>query len=124
MYSRDDLPSVLQRALSFVFWRVVTPVACAVTGYVIAGGNFIVKYDALRKIGGFDLSIPFYGDDTNLGRRLHDIGRVRFAVQFRSFTSGRRLQHSFIGSAIRYVLNYLSEAIFHRPVTKRYEDFR
>jgi GT2 family glycosyltransferase len=43
---------------------------------VFYGGNFAVRREALDRIGGFDTSIEFHGEDTNLGRRLFAIGKV------------------------------------------------
>ena len=45
-------------------------------GTIFYGGNFAVRREALERIGGFDTSIEFHGEDTNLGRRLFAIGRV------------------------------------------------
>ena len=39
-------------------------------GAILYGGNFAVRRDALARINGFDRSIEFHGEDTNLGRRL------------------------------------------------------
>ena len=39
-------------------------------GAILYGGNFAVRRTALDAIGGFDTSIEFHGEDTNLGRRL------------------------------------------------------
>jgi glycosyltransferase involved in cell wall biosynthesis len=37
-------------------------------GTIFYGGNFALRRDALDRIGGFDTSIEFHGEDTNLGR--------------------------------------------------------
>jgi GT2 family glycosyltransferase len=34
-----------------------------------------VRREALERIGGFDTSIEFHGEDTNIGRRLFAVGR-------------------------------------------------
>ena len=44
-------------------------------GTVFYGGNFAVRREALERIGGFDTSIEFHGEDTNLGRRLFAVGQ-------------------------------------------------
>ncbi len=124
MYTKADLPSAIQRAFAWTFWFIIAPVTYAVTRFALTGGNFIVKKEALQNIGGIDTSIAFYGDDTNLARRLHTTGRVLFTTSFVCYTSGRRLQQNFAGTSLKYVLNYLSEAFLHRPVTKRYDDIR
>jgi len=45
-------------------------------GTIFNGGNFAVRREALERIGGFDTSIEFHGEDTNVGRRLSAIGKV------------------------------------------------
>src|SRR5262245_48745209 len=45
-------------------------------GAILYGGNFAVRRDALAQIGGFDRTIEFHGEDTNLGRRLTAVGRI------------------------------------------------
>ncbi len=46
-------------------------------GAVLYGGNFAVTRQALDAIGGFDTTIEFHGEDTNLARRVSKAGRVR-----------------------------------------------
>ena len=48
-------------------------------GTIFYGGNFAVRREALERIDGFDTSIEFHGEDTNLGRRLARLGRVRLS---------------------------------------------
>ena len=43
-------------------------------GAILYGGNFAVRREALERIGGFDRTIEFHGEDTNLGRRLTALG--------------------------------------------------
>src|SRR5688500_8083515 len=45
-------------------------------GTIFYGGNFAVRRAALDRIQGFDTSIEFHGEDTNVGRRLFDAARV------------------------------------------------
>ena len=48
---------------------------CSGRGAILYGGNFAVTRDGLASIAGFDRSIEFHGEDTNLGRRLTPLGR-------------------------------------------------
>src|SRR5262245_55122084 len=61
-------------------------------GTIFYGGNFAARREALDRIGGFDTSIEFHGEDTNLGRRLFKIGRVRLVHDCFLYTSARRYQ--------------------------------
>lgn len=123
-YIYDDLPG-WQRALVWTYWVFLAIPASWITGYVLVGGNFIARKDSLLKIGGFDTTIAFYGEDTNIARRLHHIGTIRFDGKFLIFTSGRRImKEGLLKTAWIYVLNYLSEVILKKPITGTYTDIR
>jgi glycosyltransferase involved in cell wall biosynthesis len=94
-------------------------------GVVFYGGNFAVRRDALERIGGFDTSIEFHGEDTNLGRRLFAIGRVELAYDCHLFTSARRYNVMGKGAVFRlYVRNFVSEILYHRPKDSAHLDVR
>ena len=85
-------------------------------GVVFYGGNFAVRRDALDRIGGFDTSIEFHGEDTNIGRRLFKVGRVALAYDCYLHTSARRYNAMGKGAVFRlYVRNFVSELLHHRP---------
>jgi glycosyltransferase involved in cell wall biosynthesis len=94
-------------------------------GAVLYGGNFAVRAWALEMIGGFDTSIDFHGEDTNLGRRLARIGAVELAYDCAVMTSARRYKALGRGRVFRlYVRNFWSETVYHRPKDLRHEDVR
>ena len=106
------------------YWWLARPVA-AITGYMAVGGNFAARRDLLLKIGGFDRSIAFYGEDTDIARRLSEVGRVRFLMQLVMQTSARRLKaEGLVRTAAVYALNFFSEALLKRPATSSYRDIR
>jgi glycosyltransferase involved in cell wall biosynthesis len=95
------------------------------TGYMITGGNFAIRKNILEKMGGFDTSISFYGEDTNVARRAHQFGKVKFYLPFVMPTSARRFNNQgFLVTAFLYAANFFSEVIRHKPYTKDYSDFR
>jgi glycosyltransferase involved in cell wall biosynthesis len=94
-------------------------------GSILYGGNFAVRREALERIGGFDTSIEFHGEDTNLGRRLHAIGRVELAGECHLFTSARRYVAMGTWAVVRlYVRNFVSEVLYHRPKDTTHLDVR
>lgn len=94
-------------------------------GIMLVGGNFAVKREALETIGGFDTELEFFGEDTNLTRRVAKVGKIDFTNQLYVYTSPRRFQQEGgVKLATKYVLNFFGEWIFKKPVTKTYEDFR
>lgn len=94
-------------------------------GSMLQGGNFVVRREAIEKIGGYDTTIDFYGEDTDLARRLHYVGPVKFTFNLPMETTGRRLKHEgVIRMGIRYSLNYLWMIFFKKPYSKEYIDVR
>ncbi len=94
-------------------------------GSMVQGGNFIVRRHALEDIGGFNLAISFYGEDTDLARRLNAIGEVRFTFHLKMLSSGRRLHKEGIFTmAMRYSINYLWTIFRERPFTREHTDIR
>ena len=94
-------------------------------GTVFYGGNFAVRREALERIGGFDTSIEFHGEDTNLGRRLFAAGKVALVRDCYLYTSARRYVAMGKGTVIRlYVRNFTSEILHHRPRDTTHLDVR
>ncbi|MDR3642539.1 MAG: glycosyltransferase family A protein [Candidatus Doudnabacteria bacterium] len=94
-------------------------------GYVVTGGNFAAKKQALLGIGGFDTKIEFYGEDTDIARRLNQFGKIKFSKDFWIATSARRFNHEgLVVTGFRYLVNYASVILFKKPVTKKYQDVR
>jgi glycosyltransferase involved in cell wall biosynthesis len=94
-------------------------------GVVFYGGNFAVRRTALEAIGGFDTTIDFHGEDTNLGRRLHARGDVALRNACFVHTSARRYRAMGTWAVIRlYVRNFWSEILRHRPSDQTHVDIR
>ena len=60
-------------------------------GSMLQGGNFVVRRTALEQIGGYNPLFSFYGEDTDLARRLNAVGAVKFTFRLPALSSGRRL---------------------------------
>ena len=85
-------------------------------GSMVQGGNFVVSRAALEQIGGFNLDISFYGEDTDIARRLHDVGDVLFTLDLKMLSSARRLKHEgILRMAARYSINYFWTIFFKLP---------
>ncbi len=94
-------------------------------GAMLQGGNFILKRSALEKVGGYDTSIDFYGEDTDIARRISKVGLVKFMFSLKMHTSSRRFQEEgIIMTGFRYVINHFWVIIFKKPFTKKFKDIR
>lgn len=94
-------------------------------GSMLQGGNFVVRRSAMESIGGYDESLSFYGEDSDVARRLSKAGKVRFTFRLPAYSSSRRLakEGSFM-MGLRYSLNYFWMMYFKRPFTENYIDIR
>ena len=94
-------------------------------GSMVQGGNFVTSRWALEAIGGFDTAISFYGEDTDIARRLNVVGEVRFTFGLKMFSSARRLKkEGMLTMAGRYAINYFWTTFFKRPFSSEYVDVR
>lgn len=126
-YDWDVLGSALIRAYDYI---VAPPTHTLVQyalgiGAILYGGNFAVRRGALERIGGFDRTIEFHGEDTNIGRRLASIGPVHLARECWLWTSARRY-HALGKRKVfgLYVRNFWSEILRHRPSDRTHLDVR
>jgi glycosyltransferase involved in cell wall biosynthesis len=94
-------------------------------GSMVQGGNFVLRRKALEQIGGFNTAIAFYGEDTDIARRMNTVGMVRFTFDLKMYSSARRLkQEGMLTIAARYTINYLWTTFRKKPFTQEYVDIR
>lgn len=123
-YIYYDVNSIT-RYLVRLYWLLLAMPSYWITHYMVVGGNFAARKSALNAIGGFDTRIPFYGEDTDIARRLTTVGKVKFTLRLPMLTSSRRFRkEGLVRVAWVYVKNFLSEVILRRPVTRAYRDIR
>jgi cellulose synthase/poly-beta-1,6-N-acetylglucosamine synthase-like glycosyltransferase len=95
------------------------------TASMLQGGNFILRRSALEKIGGYDTSIEFYGEDSDIGRRVSKIGKVKWTFALPMYTSGRRLaKEGIVTTGIRYAVNHIWITFTKKPFSQDYNDIR
>jgi len=122
-YSFYDLAG-MRRVISNA-WFVGARPFYWLTGHMMVGGNFAIRRDVLEKMGGFDASIEFYGEDVDIGKRASKHGRVLFCPNFVMPTSARRMtKQGFLKMAGLYFTNYFSIVFRGKPATTDYEDVR
>jgi glycosyltransferase involved in cell wall biosynthesis len=94
-------------------------------GSMMQGGNFVVRKSALDTADAFNPDFSFYGEDSELARRLSKVGAVKFSFALPAFSSGRRLiAEGLFRVAFNYSMNYLWTLMFKQPFTLDWLDFR
>ncbi len=114
-----------QQFMCSIYWYILAYPAYLILGYMVVGGNFVIKKEVLEKIKGFDTTIPFYGDDTDIARRASKHGKVKFKLDFIMLSSARRLaKEGMLRTAFLYVLNFFSQAFVKKSAVHTYRDIR
>jgi glycosyltransferase involved in cell wall biosynthesis len=122
-YSFYDLHGMRNKVASG--WFVAARPLYGIIGYMLVGGNFAIRRDVLEKMGGFDASIEFYGEDADIAKRAKKYGKVLFTPRFVMPTSGRRLQkQGYLRMAGLYFINFFSIVFRGKPATRGYTDIR
>lgn len=94
-------------------------------GSMVQGGNFVVLRAAMESIGGFSDDFEFYGEDTDVARRMSKVGNVTFTWELMAQSSGRRLQgDGLFMTGVRYSANYIWATFLRRPFTNAWTDYR
>ena len=94
-------------------------------GVFLQGGNAMIKKTALDKVGGYDLNIAFYGEDTMTAKRIQHLGKIEFNPRMITTTSPRRLEEQgIISTTWMYLTNYFSVTFKNKSTTNDYKDFR
>lgn len=124
LYRFYDGPKIKRWLLNAICWAAFLT-AYKLFGFMLVGGNFVATKQAIIEAGGFDQSIDFYGDDTDLGRRIHLRKRTRFRTDFFVYASARRFYgQGLVKTNVIYLLNFLWVILFHRPYSASHIDVR
>ncbi|MES2135334.1 MAG: glycosyltransferase family A protein [Patescibacteria group bacterium] len=123
-YLYYDLPE-FWKSVAGPYQALAERLSLILTGQCVFGGNFAGRRSALLSVGGFDLSIPFYGEDTDIVRRLRTLGKFKFDTKLVVLSSARRFNAEgvFKTSGID-ALNLLSETVRKRSFLSKYRDIR
>ena len=91
-------------------------------GGVLTGGNVFIRSSSLKKIGGYNTSIAFYGDDTDTGNRLLTLGKVLYKNDLCVKSSSRRFSRLGLFKVFyKYTINFIWVSIFNKPYHTKYE---
>ncbi|PIR46850.1 MAG: glycosyl transferase family 2 [Candidatus Vogelbacteria bacterium CG10_big_fil_rev_8_21_14_0_10_45_14] len=124
-YIYHDIPKFQQWIVKYFWWYTLAIPIYKLIGYMIIGGNFAIRRDVLSKMGGFDTSIEFYGEDTDIARRASKFCKVKFMPKLIMYTSGRRFHgQGIVKTGVLYALNMVSQVVAGKPFNQTYTDIR
>lgn len=86
---------------------------------IMLAGNAWYRRSSLEKIGGFDTSIEFWGDDAHTAELLTKLGTIVYDTHAIVFTSPRRFEQvGGLKTMYQYLINYVSMWTRKKHVTK------
>lgn len=101
---------------SYAFWMAHHVVVFLGIGCIGTGGNMFVRRKALGEIGGYDVTILFYREDTNTARRLMGVGKVLYVPEILVKSSARRFEDEGAMKVFRdYTYYWVKELMTTRP---------
>ncbi len=122
-YMREEGARYPTWLLNAVWW--ITPPVYWIVGYMGNGGNCAMRASALRAAGGHGREFAFYGDDTDLARRMRAVGKTLWRLRFNNVSSPRRFeQRGLVPLCFAYILNYWWPVLFGRPFSPGHHDLR
>ena len=125
-YDLPDIPKIII-LLFYVFGSLLSSVSQYLLkmGGLAQGGNFTIRRSALDKVGGYNTSIEFHGEDTDVAKRLARVGAVRFSLRYTIRSSGRRLaKQGVLRTGYVNAMNNFFVLFYGRPITRTHSDIR
>jgi glycosyltransferase involved in cell wall biosynthesis len=115
-----DLPKY-QAVLLWLNWHF------AIIGHILTSamgvtGNMVLRRSVLEKMGGFDTSLTFHGDDVDTALRASKFGRVRFTFSIILDSSGRRYRSFGVLPTIGFYIANTVRTVFNISPTKESSD--
>jgi len=87
---------------------------------ITVGGNTFMRASALDAIGGFNTSITFYGDDTDLPKRMSKLGKIVFSKDVVIKTSARRFKkEGILRLQAKYIFYFFNVLLSKRAIPDR-----
>ena len=76
-------------------------------GAVLIGGNNFIRSEVLKKTGGYNTALVFYGEDTDTAKRVSKYGKVKFDKNLQMKTSARRFKdEGTLNITIKYIYHF------------------
>jgi glycosyltransferase involved in cell wall biosynthesis len=94
-------------------------------GGVFIGSNVFVRARALETIGGYNTEIAFYGEDSDIAKRISPLGKIIFSPFLAITSSYRRFEKDgMIRTFYLYIKNFVYVMWNGKPATHEYKNHR
>ena len=88
-------------------------------GALIIGGNDMIRAETLKKAGGYNTALTFYGEDTDTAKRVSKFGKVIFSNRMIMKTSARRFKAEGIIKLQGKYMKYFIKTILAKGTDSR-----
>ncbi|MDP2664839.1 MAG: glycosyltransferase family A protein [bacterium] len=130
-YRFYDLPQKY-KFVEFISFRILQPFVGEFLlrkvfkkGALWNGGNLAVKKDIFDRVGGFAEEIVFYGEDSDLARKMIKEGDITFLQSLWVWSSARRLlKGNPVREGLRYIAEYARFFMTNKSREKSYKEVR
>lgn len=130
-YRFYDLPQKY-KFVEFISFRILQPFVGEFLlrkvfkkGALWNGGNLAVKKNIFDRVGGFAEDIVFYGEDSDLARKMIKEGDIAFLQSAWVWSSARRLlKGNPVREGLRYVAEYARFFMTNKSREKSYKEVR
>lgn len=85
-------------------------------GALMIGGNNLIRAEALKKAGGYNTALTFYGEDTDTAKRMSKYGEVVFSNRLIMKTSARRFKaEGIVTLGLKYLIYFFKTIMAKGP---------
>jgi glycosyltransferase involved in cell wall biosynthesis len=98
-----------------VYWLVskIVQLPFIRQGAILIGGNNFIRKEVTEKMGGYNTSLTFYGEDTDTAKRVSRFGYVLFNRSFLMKTSARRfIEEGKVNITVKYLFHFFKVLLF------------
>ena len=115
-----------QNAVVFSFFTFVYPLQTFMLRLMggsnqFIGGSFTVNAKVLEQAGGFNPEVTFYGEDTEVSKRVGRLGKIIFIYNLKVATSARRFHtNGLFKTTADYVRHFFAMALFNHQAENKF----
>jgi len=112
-----DCPKWYRPFYKLIWYMLFSAYKLKIVKPFVLGTAFAVRRETLDSMDGFNIDLTFYGDDTDIGLRARQHGKVMFIPRMLGETSARRYkQQGVFKTLYAYFISHFSTYLRGKPV--------